>query len=257
MDKIKFSDFKIIVIPKSIERLKISDSEYFSEKYKDYISNSKLKYINPTQNGSPVIYKQGIIQENTSSLSLGSSVHELLLQSDEFILLEELNKPSAKLGQLIDKVWYYRQSGYTIDSAIKQSSTDVEYYSSSLTNNRIKTIIQKGLFYYLNIKNIKENNIVLSNKETITCKECISSLQSNNQIMDLLNPTDIFGEKIESYNEDALFLDIEIKYKTRSVILKLKMKADNWTIDKDSKILVLNDLKTTGNKNICPSLCES
>ena len=32
----------IRIIPESIELLKMSDEEYFSDKYKDYVSNSSL-----------------------------------------------------------------------------------------------------------------------------------------------------------------------------------------------------------------------
>ena len=42
---------------------KMSDEEYFSSKYTNYISNSRLKLINPNQNGSPSKYKEGFTGE--------------------------------------------------------------------------------------------------------------------------------------------------------------------------------------------------
>lgn len=65
--------------------------------------------------------------------------------------------------------------------------------------------------------------------------------------MNKLHPTDEFGDLIESHNEDALFIDFIVTYKKKHcVTLPFKLKADNWTIDYDNKIITLNDLKTTG-----------
>lgn len=41
--KIKFSDFEIIPVMKSVKNLDMSDEMYFSNKYRKYISNSRLK----------------------------------------------------------------------------------------------------------------------------------------------------------------------------------------------------------------------
>ena len=63
--------------------------------------------------------------------------------------------------------------------------------------------------------------------------------------MNALYPETVFGYKIPSYNEDALFMDYAVMYKDKVVILKYKMKIDNWTIDTENKVLTLNDLKTS------------
>ena len=49
-------DIKITPLIETIKFLEISDEEYFSEAYSDYISNSRLKLINPEQGGSPEAY---------------------------------------------------------------------------------------------------------------------------------------------------------------------------------------------------------
>jgi hypothetical protein len=56
----------------------------------------------------------------------------------------------------------------------------------------------------------------------------------------------MFGDPIDSFNEDTILIDYKCEYGDKSCILKFKMKADNWTIDKENKVLTLNDLKTTG-----------
>ena len=101
--QVKFSDFKIIPLLDSIKRLDIDDNTYFSSKYRNYVSNSSLKYINPDENGSPDLFKNPP-HFTTSSLNIGSSVHELLLQPDSFVLGPKLHKPTANLGQVADYV---------------------------------------------------------------------------------------------------------------------------------------------------------
>ena len=46
---INLSDIKLTRDLTSVFREKISDEEYFPEKYRNYISNSRLKLINPDQ----------------------------------------------------------------------------------------------------------------------------------------------------------------------------------------------------------------
>ena len=57
MKEINFKDFKVIPILSSINRVDMSDEEYFSKTYKNYVSNSRLKNINPAEGGSPSLYK--------------------------------------------------------------------------------------------------------------------------------------------------------------------------------------------------------
>jgi hypothetical protein len=54
--KVNLNEIKLKPDLTTVCRKKISDKEYFSEEYKDYISNSRLGLINPEQNGSPNQY---------------------------------------------------------------------------------------------------------------------------------------------------------------------------------------------------------
>ena len=49
-------EIKITPLIETIEYLDISDEEYFGDAYSDYISNSRLKLINPKQGGSPALW---------------------------------------------------------------------------------------------------------------------------------------------------------------------------------------------------------
>jgi len=246
MQRVKFSDFEIIALKDTAKKINLTDDEYFGPDYKDYISNSRMTLINPEQGGSPQKYKAGFTGSTSSSLALGSAVHQLYLQPDEFILVEGLRKPSAKLGLMIDRIKYYRAQNYSIRDSIIKSSADVDYYANSLTVKRVQKVIKEGLYYYLNSRGLGSNNVVLSDADTEKCKSCLNSLTANKKITNTINSTDLFGDPLETFNEDAFFMDVKVIYKGKSVVLPLKMKADNWNINAMEKMLMLNDLKTTG-----------
>ena len=174
-----------------------------------------------------------------------SAVHECLLQPEEFELAPKLSKPTAKLGTCVDAIIKFRKQGFSIYDSIIKASYEADYYAGKLTPSKIHTIIEKGLPYYMAQKSLKGTEITLSDPDWDTATKCIKSLQNNQIIMDKLHPTTMFGDTIPSYNEDAMFIDYAVLYQGRSTILKYKMKIDNWTIDKDNKVLTLNDLKTS------------
>lgn len=236
--------FQIIPIADSARRLKISDEEYFSPSYGEYISNSRLKYINPEEGGNFQLFKKPP-KFTTTSLKNGTVVHARMLEKETFSLAEKMQKPTAKLGEVIDKIIKYRKSGEAIYDSIKKACEEVDYYTETW-EKKIPDIIKKGFAYYMKAKDLDENTFTLDDKNYEIATSAIASLEANKTIMNKLNPTDIFGSPIKSYNEDAIFLDFAVIYKSRVTILKVKAKADNWSIDEDGKLLTINDLKTSG-----------
>ena len=55
-----FKTVKLKPLTDSIVIKDISDSEYFSKTYSDYISNSRLKLINPDEKGDPNKFFAGL-----------------------------------------------------------------------------------------------------------------------------------------------------------------------------------------------------
>lgn len=241
--EINLKDIKIKPILDSVRREKMSDEVYFRD-YKDYISNSKLKLINPSQDGSVDKWLAGFKDSASTSLVIGSSVHELLLQPESFSLGPDLKKPTAKLGAVIDSIKKHRAKGKSIYDSICAACEDVEYYRKSYTK-KITDIIKAGLHYYINSKDYNDSVLLLSSKDRQVVQNCINSLHSI-KVNRILQPVDLFGDEILSYNEDAFFMNFKIKYEGQEGELKIKMKADNWTIDVENKVITLNDLKTTG-----------
>lgn len=225
---------------------KIPDSIYFS---KPGISNSKLKYIDPLEDGSPEKYTNGIPFKYDPSLELGSSIHEQFLSSDEYKLSNYEGKPSAKKGYFIDCFYKFRKEGKPIYECISLASAKADYYSGKMSMNRFRSVVKDGLDYYLRLSrgeftDPKKEVRVLPKAQLESCKAALQSLHSNKSIQQLLSENSLIPKQF--LNEFAFFVDLNIKLSNgQSITLPFKGKADSIIIDHENKVIYLNDLKTT------------
>lgn len=68
----RLADIKLTPIIETLQLLKITDEEYFSPKYKNYISNSRLGLLNPKQGGSITKFFEGFVNDGyVSCFELG------------------------------------------------------------------------------------------------------------------------------------------------------------------------------------------
>lgn len=224
----------------------IPDSEYFKL---PGISNSKLKYINPDEGGSPELFQTGIPFTCNPSLQVGTGVHNIFLQQNDYILSDYEGKPSAKLGLFIDLIYNYRKKGYSLQNAIESASQKAEYYVGKLTPKILKKAWDSGKDYYSKMvsgyfKHPQKEVIVLPKAQLQACKKCLKSLETNKDVRAFLTPS-LLTEK-QFLNEIALFSDMEVTLPSgESIVIPFKAKLDQVIIDHDMKIIYLNDLKTT------------
>ena len=237
------------IIPESIQCIKMTDAEYFSSKYKDYVSNSKLGLINPEQGGSVEKYNKGFSEGFNASFELGSAVHGEMLQPGEFVIAD-IYKPTAKLGLFAEEVYKFRQEGNTIEDSINLARESADYYQKGFTANRRSNAIKKSLGFYLQRMKYVEDPIkvplFLSEKDAIKFHECVKSIKGDKEMMSYLEPEGLL-EDPEIYNEYAILCEVKVTREGEpDQILKVKAKIDNFTIDHEMQIVNLNDLKTTG-----------
>lgn len=243
---------EIEIIPDSIIFTKMDDAIYFSEQYKEYISNSKLSLINPDEGGSIEKFEEGFKSEYSSSFELGGAIHASLLQKDLFYISKFI-KPGGKLGIFIEEVFKNRKLGYSIVECVNLASISADYYKGKLSSNRLKTALKTGFKYYHYLRHEeqierKENfgkcPIYLSDSNYSKYYSCIKTALDNSDVTKFVYPEQLKGS-IESFNEYAILCDIKVTVGDRSIILKLKGKLDNLLIDHDNNIIIINDLKTT------------
>lgn len=250
-------DIKLTPLQDTIELIEMDDEEYFSDKWSDWISNSKLALINPDQDGSPEIYLEGLKEHKkySDSLVFGSAVHELVLQPESFILVDNIDRPTAKMGAMADELFECYLNDLMDDRYIIMASDKVNYYKGKMDDSKIQNVIDTCSAYWENMdkwyKEHKEDKtpIFLDPKSREKLKLCLTSINNNPEIQELLHPKGVFDSPL-SVNEAALFIQVKAKSEGKETILKLKGKLDNFTIDTETDEVVLNDLKTTGHRLI-------
>lgn len=241
---------RIEIVKESIQLIKMSDEEYFSSKYKGYVSNSGLGLIDPKEDGSGEKFESGFKSAYSSSFELGSAVHAMLLQK-EFFTISHIRKPSGKLGVFAEQVFKLRLEGYTIQNAIDKASLVADYYVGKLSKVRLTTAIRSSISFYLSriklVEELGKQTLFLSDALADKYEFCMLGLNGNSKIQELLNPGEEELVNVEIFNEYAIFCEVDFTDDDGVVTrVKLKGKLDNFTINHDSEEVTLNDLKTTG-----------
>lgn len=257
IDKDYLNRIEIIPLLDTLRLQKIDDAEYFSEKYNGYISNSRLSLINPAQDNDPKAFFEGLNKHNkySDSLIFGSAVHELVLQPELFHLCYEVDRPTAKAGFMADEVYQVFSDDSKNDNdrkkALQKASDKVDYYKGKFDDDKIQALINKCNEYWkarkeYEAKGLGSTPIYLDPRSRERVEQCVDALLRNSKIRNLLRPEGILEEPI-SENEQAILLDVEVRVPDCDpFVLRLKAKLDNYTIDKETNTVVVNDVKTIG-----------
>jgi hypothetical protein len=250
LDKELIKQIKIKPLLDTLKLENISDEEYFSEKYSDYISNSRLGKL--VKDGAKSFFEKFVSQEYNPSFFFGSLLHQQYLQPESFEVIEGVYTPTAK-ARLMALELYHPDGTTPTDDEIKAASYKIGYYKDKLTTNRIKELREKCNQFWRDKFLYEQNNkfkegveyLYIDEKSYNLLQECLNSINNNKDFQKLLHP-EFLTEEPYSANEQTILLDVEITipgYDSR--IYKLKSKLDNFTIDKEENIITVNDLKTT------------
>lgn len=246
------NDIKITPIIESLKLQKISDEVYFSEPYRNYISNSRLGLINPKQGGSPESFFNGFKSTYSQAFELGSFVHMLSLQKELYEVVNSVDRPSAKMGALADRLYKIYNGHIPTAEDICKEAAAIDYYGGNLSQKRIDEVIEKCSDYWLKRKQFERKYkgdktlLFYDPKLRETGLNCVNALENNKKIQDLLHPKGLIIDPI-SEMEQAILLDVIVEVPNcPKFILKLKAKLDNYTIDEENNTLCVNDVKTIG-----------
>ena len=254
----KLSQIKIVPLLDSINLSKITDEEYFGENYKRFISNSSLSLINPLQGGNPIMYKEGLTaySKYSDSLYFGSAVHQMVLEPEEYIICDSVDRPTAKLGFMADELYKYVKVGLR-DEHIISASDKIDYYKGKMDEIKRDTLRDKCLDYWesrmvyekmdeFTSSSNPSTSIYLDPKSREKLYKCLESVKRNKEIQNLLRPEGLMRNP-DRYNEYVLTMDVQVIFPdSKDLVLSLKAKLDNFTVDYEMNEVVLNDLKTTG-----------
>lgn len=246
----KLSEIKITPLLDSLRLEDISDEVYFSEKYSDYVSNSRLSLINPEQGGTPEDYFEKRPKEYSDSLILGSAVHGLILQPESYVMVENVNRPTAKAGFMAD--YLYNDGKIPTNEEIISASDVIDYYKGKMNDKKIAELKEKCTKYWKDRASWEENNkeetrtpIFLDEKKRDIVYSVLKSFNNYSEFKKLLEP-DYLMEKPISGNEKTILLDVQAEVPDHEpFILRLKSKLDNYIIHFEENSITVNDVKTT------------
>lgn len=246
----KLSEIKITPILDTLRLEDISDEIYFSEKYSDYVSNSRLSLINPEQGGSPEDYFEKKPHEYSDSLLLGGAIHGLILQPESYLLVEDVDRPTAKAGFMADEL--YKLGHIPSDEEIIAASDIVDYYKGKMNDKKINDLRDKCNDYWATRATWESNNkeetrtpIFLDDKKRDVVKSVIKSFNNYSEFKKILEPEYLI-EKPFMGNEKTILLDVTAEIPDKEPItLRLKSKLDNYIINTESNTITVNDVKTT------------
>lgn len=257
MTKEELSSIKFRVIDESLKLEDISDEVYFSNKYKNYVSNSRLKLINPAEGGNPELYFKGSPKVFTESLVFGTLVHQLVLQPDDFLLVDDVILPPGKPGLIADLA-YSSTGELPHDNTLLDYCKLVDFWGGrpSATNfNKMKEVVKAFIkdrakyeeeYHSTHIGKGFPKLVYVNPTNLARITPCIDSIKNNSKIQSLLHPVDLMGDSLPSNNEATILLDVEASMPDCDpVVLHLKSKLDNYSIDEMDNLIKVNDVKTT------------
>lgn len=247
------NNIKITPLIDTLRLEKISDEVYFSNEYSNYISNSRLGLINPDQDGTPDKFFEGFKPTYSAAFDLGTGVHCMTLQGDLFTICETVNKPTSKLGALADRLYSICKGTIPSKKCIIEQARVIDYYGGNLSDSRVEDVITKCTDYWYSRRDFEASYtgdreiLYFDPKSREIVKKCVSALNNNKKVQKILHPKGVIESPI-SEMEQAILLDVlvEIPELDCKFTLKLKSKLDNYTIDKESGVISVNDVKTIG-----------
>lgn len=237
-------------IPNTTQLFNMTDEQYFGNGLPDHISNSKMGLINPAEGGSTNKYLNGFGEQKSEALQLGSAVHQLILEKDNYKLADVVVPSDSlrKIATLTHKLTTREDNPLEFDDALEIAITTYNYYKGNCKkgSGRYNSLV-KGIqdyYSYLCGNNDKEGLILLPPDLKERCLNALAAIENNINFEKLLNPKlslTTHNDDIESFNEYVMTCSIDYK----GFIYHLKLKIDNFTINHTKKHVTLNDLKTT------------
>lgn len=228
-----------------VSLVKLSDAEYFGEKYKDYVSNSRLSLLDPANGGSTEAFLKGFDnKEEKPFFNIGSAVHALLLQPDEYFL-SKAELPPGKMGLMARMLRNMGISSLDMRTdAIEKLILEIGYYGHGLSDKKTRKVKDtiKPFLEDAEKEHAPKGKlpIYLSAQERKTVLGCIRSLNDNPDVKRLLYCQD---DGDACFCEYALLGTMTVCDGKNTMDMKVKCKLDRFVDTGFS--YAIQDFKTT------------
>jgi len=211
----------------SINKLLFSPSMFFN----DYVLKQKEDSVDP-------------------HLVKGRVIHCLLLNPEDFekdFIIVPGKLPSGNNKTVVDEIFKLHSDNLDSSTGLEDYETDIinilkniNLHQSLKTDEaRVKKILSKDNISYFDFLQSSQNKTLIDEESYAYCKVCVDSIKDNESVKALLQ---LDNSDLEVYNEVPIKID-ELLY--GKFAFGFKGILDNIVIDKEKKILFINDLKTT------------
>lgn len=234
------------------ETAELQKEDFYTKKfYFSYSSLNKLLW-------NPVVFHQlyvlGIKEEKVDSyLVQGKVVHALLLEeakfNDNFIVSPD-NLPTANVKVLADKIYQLYTAipknelgsvdADKFEEVTLQVMKEMNYYQNLKTDQqRLDKTLTPDFRSYFEFLKTKGPKILIDQETYQFCKNAVDIIKQDGKLCSLIgcNVTDFDNKEV--YNEIPLSIDASNRP------FGLKGIIDNIVINHDTKVININDIKTT------------
>lgn len=221
---------------------------YSKDFYFSYSSINKLLF-------SPnAFYKHYILNQKEDSMAAhliyGRALHCMILENnfDDQFIVSPGKFPSDNIKQIVDNVFnkhYLQQENKSLtlddfNSAILNELLSINLHQKLKTDlQRLEKVISEETKSYFEFLKTSLNKTPIDQLTYNRVKESAEILKSNEIVSSLMNLKNDAADNIVTFNE------VKLETKLSNYKYGLKGILDNVVVDKESKIVFINDLKTT------------
>lgn len=231
------------------------EHEFYSKKY--YLSYSALNKLLYSPN---LFYKHYVLQQKDEKpedyLVEGKVIHALMLGPEDFekqFMVSPASLPGDSTKKIVDKIYYRVKEApgllenYTVEILeclkeinLHQSLTDDKKAPMKTGDEkRLEKILTDDAKSYFEFLKTKGDKILIDQVTLDKCLQASSALLSNPEVYHLLG---LDGEM----RDLSIRNEFPIQVESKLFPFGFKGILDNLVVDKDTKTLYINDLKTSG-----------
>ncbi len=224
------------------------EEEFYSKPF-----NFSYSGLNKLLFSPKLFYSHYVLQQKEEKLDSylieGKVIHCLLLDSDNFdrqFVVSPVSLPSDNPKLVVDRVFRYAQENNSLDQELRSFDIiildilkEINLHQSLKTDEqRIEKMITDQTVSYFDFLKQKGKKDVIDTEMYNQCLDSVQILRQNQEVVKVLDLYRNSGGTV--YSEYPIQIDLP------SYPFGLKGILDNIVVNENDKIIVINDLKTTG-----------
>jgi hypothetical protein len=237
------------IMQQSIETM---ENDFYAKPFKfSYSSLNKLMW-NPQ--AFYQMYVLGNREEKTESyLVNGKIIHCLLLEPEKFdnqFIVSPANLPTGSTRSVVDRVYAHavelqangdQRTEFTdFSDAVLDVLKDINLHQSLKTDQqRIDKVYTAEAINYWDFLKAKGNKTLIDQENYDFCKTGVDLIKLNKEVCELI------GCNLNDFSNKEVFNELPVEININDKPFGLKGIIDNILINHDTKIIYVNDIKTT------------